>query len=89
MPITILTVFPGTLLRAQSEVLSCESCNPEAEIPLTGSWMKLPAGAVRILITCSPSRRHVQDVRETLPKRRWSNGDEFARLWSCLRERSR
>ncbi len=33
MPITILALSRATLLRAQSQILGCEACSPDAEIP--------------------------------------------------------
>lgn len=35
MPITVIAVSKATLLKAQSEIGSCEACNPEADIPFT------------------------------------------------------
>jgi hypothetical protein len=34
---TFISVRRGTLLRAQQGVMSCEACNPEADIPFT--WL--------------------------------------------------
>ncbi len=37
MPITLIAINKATLLRAQSLILGCEACSPEAEIPF--DWL--------------------------------------------------
>ena len=37
MPITLISVSKATALQAQSQILGCEHCTDEAEIPL--SWL--------------------------------------------------